>query len=208
MYTMVKSLTGITLQEVESTEKSYLDTKPQMSGNNNLMSAYYLAVLYYTAGDKGKSIEWLQHTIDHTNTAYINVQAYARLLQGFIYYEMEFQSLSKSALQAAQYFVKKHNIKSVYLRNLTSMLSKLQSISLQGELKQFYSVMHAEIQTMYDTELNNEITYFHDFNMLIWLEAKVRNVSYSDVLTKANKENSTIAAGMWAFILLYHMLKA
>lgn len=186
MYMMVKSIKGISANEVSSAEELYLLSHPQPVGNNNLMSAYYMAVLFYCTGNADKCLHWLQLVTEHENVSYTNIQAYCRILMGFIYFELNQPSLAESALNAAGYFMKKQNISSTFLKKCVHICNKLLAAKTKVELKEELKSAEKGIEEMFEKDLNGEVTYFHDFNLMVWCKSKVKNTTYAEELQHLN----------------------
>lgn len=192
MYLMANSLYAISEEEIKEAEHAHLAIKPEPLGNNNLMSAYYLAILFYNAGNTEKAIEWFNHAIDHKNTTYTNVQAYCRILIALIHYEQDNLSLLESSLQSAQYFIKKHNLTSPYLKTCISLISKLPACANNAERKEMLQNAIAVITELYTTEFKGEITYFHDFSMTTWCKSRLNGSTYSFELISGTKQPVTV----------------
>lgn len=186
MYLMVKSMNGITVAEVSMAEELYQSAQPQPVGNNNLMSAYYLSVLFYYTGNLDKCLYWLQQVTEHENVSYTNIQAYCRVLMGFIYFEMQQNTLAESALNAAGYFMKKQNISSTFLKKCMQICNKLMAAGTKKEMKEELQQAEKNIEEMFAKDLNGETTYFHDFNLLIWCRSKFNNTTYAEELQQMN----------------------
>lgn len=187
MYLLVNSLHGNSEQDILAAEQHYLETNPEPAGNNNLMSSYYLAILFYGVNEFDKALEWFNKTAEHKKTSFLNVQAYSRILCAYIYYDLDSPSLVESTLQSAQYFIKKNNLPSNYLKQCMIMLNRLQDCAKGADTKIQLKKMHETITEMYTGELRNENTYFHDLNLAVWCNAKLEGRSYGEQLVIENK---------------------
>ncbi len=195
MCLVVNSLTGNTKDAVYDAEQHYLATKPESAGNNNLMSSYYLAILFYSVNEPDKALEWLNTTMEHKKTSFINVQAYCRIVCAHIYYDLDAPSLMESSLQSAQYFIKKNNLPSNYLKQCIMLLNKLKDCPKGAETRAQLKKMQETINELYVTELKNENTYFHDFNLAVWCNAKLQGRTYGEQLVSEHKkEQAAVAA--------------
>lgn len=179
MYLMVKSLENITEQEVTEVEKLYVDRKPESRGDNNLMSTYYLAVLFYCVNNKEQCLEWLEQAVRHTNTNLKNVQAYCRLLMAFVYFDLKQISLAESTLRAVEYFMKKENIVSPFLKETIAVSKKILLLSEAETQANSILLAHDKIEELYGKHFEQEATYYHDFNLLLWCKSKLNNSSYA-----------------------------
>ncbi|MDW8418935.1 MAG: hypothetical protein RML37_05935 [Chitinophagales bacterium] len=184
MYLMVKSISGITAQEVRNAEAMYLNTNPQPAGNNNLMSAYYLAILYYCVGERDKSIFWLEQVTQYKNVSYINVQAYCKILMAYLYMESKQVSLAVSNIHAATYFMRKHKISSPFLRGCLQIANKLVSALGKNQFRILLEGCEQKFAELFTRELRGEVTYFHDFNLMLWSRAMRQGTSYAKELQK------------------------
>lgn len=194
MYLLVNSLRGNTREDVWAAEKHYLETNPEPAGNNNLMSSYYMAILFYGVNEPDKALEWFNKTAEHKKTSFLNVQAYSRILCAYIYYDLDSPSLVESTLQSALYFIKKNNLPSNYLKQCVALLNKLLDCPKGSETKTQLQRMYEVITEMYGTELRNENTYFHDLNLAVWCLAKLQAHSYGEQLILENQKPEAVPA--------------
>lgn len=191
MVLMVNSVNKIAEDEVLAAEKHYLATNPEATGNNNLMSAYYIGILFFGAGRTDKALQWFTLCQEHKNTTFLNVQAYCRILSAIAHYSHNTPSLMESAIQSAIYFTKKNNLASPFLRSAISLLQKLQTQATARQQKAFFEETLPTIQEMYNS-FNGEITYFHDFDLRLWWKSKINNSTYGIQLThQADKTPET-----------------
>lgn len=187
MYLMANSLYSINMEEILEAESAYESLKPDLLGNNNLMTSYYIAILFYNAGNTEKAIKWFNLAMDHKNATYTNVQAYCRILIALIHYEEDNLSLLDSSLQSAQYFIKKNNLQSAYLKSCITLLGKLPSCASNTERKEMLQTAIVTFNELNTTEFKGEITYFHDFGMATWCSSRLNLTTYSHELILANK---------------------
>lgn len=173
-------------KEIEEAEKHYLRTSVELSGNNNLFSTYYLGILNFGNGDFDKALPWIQKTIAHENTTYINVQAYCRIVAALIHYEQNNFSLLESSLQNMNYFMKKNNFNTPYLKNVALLISKLTSLTSENEKEKQFKKIIEEVTEMNRTELKNSHSYFHTLDMVVWAQSKMNKVSYAEQLVKSS----------------------
>jgi|GEM_PF-3713418 len=193
MVLMVNSINKISEDEVLAAEKHYLQTNPELLGNNNLMSSYYMAILFFGAGRTDKALEWFTLCQDHKNTTFLNVQAYCRMLAAIVHYSHNTPSLMESAIQSAIYFTKKNNLLSPFLRSAINLLQKLQTQATVRQQKAFFEETLPTVEEMYNS-FNGEITYFHDFDLRLWWKSKIYNSTYGMQLThQADKTPETQA---------------
>jgi hypothetical protein len=187
MYLMANSLYAIDINEILEAESAYEAIKPELLGNNNLMTSYYIAILFYNAGNTERAVKWFNLAIDHKNVTYTNVQAYCRILIALIHYEQDNLSLLDSSLQSAQYFIKKNNLQSGYLKNSIALLSKLPGCVSNADRKEMLQNAITTFNELNTTEFKGEITYFHDFGMATWCSSRLNLTTYSQELISANK---------------------
>lgn len=173
-------------KEIEEAEKHYLQTSIELSGNNNLFSTYYLGILNFGKGDFDKALPWIQKTIAHGNTTYINVQAYCRIVTALIHYEQNNFSLLESSLQNMNYFMKKNNFQTPYLKNVALLISKLTTLSTEKEKEKQFRKIVEDGTEMNHTELKNFQSYFHTLDIVVWAQSKLHKLSYAEQLVKSS----------------------
>ncbi|MCX6199286.1 MAG: hypothetical protein NTY88_08710 [Bacteroidetes bacterium] len=173
-------------KEIVEAEKHYLQSTIELSGNNNLFSTYYLGILNFGNGEFDKALPWIQKTIAHENTTYINIQAYCRIVAALIHYEQNNFSILESSLQNMNYFMKKNNFHTPYLKNVALLISKLTSLSSEKEKEKHFKKIIEVGNEMNETELKNFHSYFHTLDIVVWAQSKVNKLSYAQQLVKSS----------------------
>ncbi len=173
-------------KEIEEAEKHYLQSSIELLGNNNLFSCYYLGVLNFGNGEFDKALPWIQKTMAHENTTYINVQAYCRIVSALIHYEQNNFSLLESSLQNMNYFMKKNNFHTPYLKNVALLISKLTSLTSEKEKEKHFKKIIEEVSEMNRVELKGEQSYFHSMDIVVWAQSKLNKLSYAEQLVKSS----------------------
>ncbi len=183
--TVLSQQRELTTQEILDAETNLLNCANPLLGNNNLMSCFYLSILFYVVNERDKALHWLQQAIDHEKVSLPTVQAYARLLCALIHYDQNNYSLMESALNNTQYFIKKNEVSAEYLKQMVSWFSKLpyaDSTEKTALLKQMLSWLEKTNAERKD----DEFTYLFDFNLLFWCRSNLNKTSYAYEL-RANK---------------------
>ncbi|HLP21803.1 MAG TPA: hypothetical protein VK174_15930 [Chitinophagales bacterium] len=168
--------------EVLDAENNLLACNNPLIGNNNMMSCFYLSILFYVVGDRDKCLHWLEKTIAHENVSFMAVPAYARLLVALVHYEQNNLSLMESALNNTQYFIKKNNIVSDYLKQVISYLSKLQHGLPKTEKQELLADMLPWLEKVNQERRQEDFNYLLDFNLLIWCRACLNKTTYAEEL--------------------------
>lgn len=171
--------------EIEEAEKYYLQSAVELSGNNNLFSTYYLGVLNLGIGKFDKALDWIHKTIAHENTTYINVQAYCRIVAAIIHFEQNNFSLMESSLQNMNYFMKKNNFQTPYLKNVALLISKLSSLNSAAEKEKHFKKIIVEVNELNRVELKGESSYFHTLDTVVWATSKLNKVGYAVQLVES-----------------------
>lgn len=185
MYLLVKSPQGITAAEVLQAEGQHVATTPEKMGNNALMSSFYLAILFYTVNHRDKALEWFNNTVDHTNTSFANVQAYSKLIAALLHFEQGNISLLISGLQSVQYFMKKHGLTSAFLKHCIAVLQPLGHKEGRAAVNRQLEEIENAIDQFMTTGFQQEITYFHDFDLRLWARAQRTGKPYAEWLRES-----------------------
>jgi hypothetical protein len=113
------------------------------------------------------------------------VQAYCRIIAALIHYEQNNFSLMESSLQNMNYFMKKNNFNTPYLKNIAALISKFATLtSLQQQQKHYKKIIEI-VTEMNWTELKGESSYFHTLDMVVWAKSKLNGVSYAQQLVNS-----------------------
>jgi len=172
-------------REIYEAEKYYLETGIELSGNNNLFSCYYLGILFLGIRQFDKSLLWLQKTIDHENTTFINVQAYCRIVAALVHYEQNNLSLAQSVMQNLSYYMKKSNFQVTYLKTCSMLVTKLLSATTKPEREKRLQNIVEVVSDLDAKELKGEHSYFHTLYLSVWATGQLNGVSYAEQLVKS-----------------------
>lgn len=195
MYLTVLSLKReLSKEEVLHAETNLVACNNPLLGNNNLMSCFYLSILFYVVNERDKALLWLQHTIDHEKVSLPVVQAYARLLCALIHYEQNNLSLMESALNNVQYFMKKSELQSDYLKQMYTWFIKLGNASAKNQKKQLIAEMNDWCEKANSERREDDFNYLFDFNLLYWCKSYLNNSSYAQELRAAKRKTAEVIA--------------
>ena len=184
-----KSLYQVLGKEIIEAEKYYLQSPIELSGNNNLFSCLYLGILFFGQQHYDKALFWIQKTIDHENTTYINVQAFCRIIAALVHYEQNNFTLLESSLQNMNYFMKKNNFQTIYLKNIALLILKLTTLTTVAEKEKHFKKIVDTVNDMNRTELKGETSYFHTLDIAVWAKSKLNRTTYAAQLVKSQGEH-------------------
>lgn len=185
LYLQEKSQYQVLRKEIIEAEKYYTESTIELSGNNNLFTCNYLGILNFGIGKFDNAMNWIQKTMAHENTTYINVQTYCRIIAALIHYEQHNYTLMESSLQNMNYFMKKNNFHSTYLKNISHLLSKLITLNSEKEKQLHFQKMADSVNEMNRVELKGEVSYFHTLDIAVWAKSKLNGVAYAEQLVKS-----------------------
>ncbi len=193
--TVVSQHRELSKMEILLAETNLLSCANPLMGNNNLMSCFYLAILFYVVGERDKTLTWLQKTIAHEKVNLPLVQAYARVLVALVYYEQENLSLTESTLNNVTYFMKKNEISSEYLKQAISALTRLQTLPDKDEKKAILTELGEWVEEATRERTEDDYNSLFDFNLLFWCKSYLNKTTYARELRAYKAQTTTNQAG-------------
>lgn len=187
--TVLSQQRELSQQEILNAETNLLNCANPLMGNNNLMSCFYLSILFYVVSERDKAMHWLQQAIAHEKVSLPVVQAYARLLCALIHYDQQNHSLMESALNNTQYFIKKNEINADYLKQATAWFTKLPYAD-STERTAVLNQMNTWLEKANSERKQDEFTYLFDFNLLFWCRSYLHKTTYATELRAAKVQAS------------------
>ncbi len=169
---------GLTIvNEVTGWLKQY---EGRINKSEELKVIYLIAYLYFGAGEKDKSLKWLNRILSDKSESRQDYKAFARILNMIIHYELGNYDNLDYEYQSAKRFFKKsdrlYKIESLILKSIC----KLPGFAERKELTSYLDLLAHELMSVYKKEdFGNASEYFDIFS---WIESLSGKLSFSEAV--------------------------
>lgn len=144
---------------------------------------YFLGISNFVLGDYDKCIYWMGKIINlEKSDLSQDYQCYARIVYLISYYELNYLDSLEYALKSAYHFISKKERVYKYENIILKYLRRSFKIKSHQELNDMFKEMKFEMEKIFDDPF--EQNAFDAFNILPWLESKIKNESMLDILKK------------------------
>lgn len=142
---------------------------------------YFLSAANFFLEDFEKCIYWNGKIFNLGKTDLSeDYQCFARIIQLISFYEMKYTDSMEYALKTAYHFISKKSRVYNYENIIQKYLRKSFRIKTDIELSEMFGEMKFELDKIIDD--NFEKNAFDAFNIIPWLESKIRKIPISQVL--------------------------
>ena len=157
----------------------------RINKSEELKVIYSIAYLYFGAGEKEKSLKWLNRILSDKSESRQDYKAFARILNMIIHYELGNYDNLEYEYQSAKRFLKKsdrlYKIESLILKSVC----KLPGFAERKALIEHLELFEYELRNVYKKEnFGNASEYFDIFS---WIESLSGKVSFSDSVRAKSK---------------------
>lgn len=142
---------------------------------------YFLSSSNFTQGEFEKCIYWTGKIFNLSTTDLSeDYQCYAKIIQLISYYELGYTNSMEYALKSAYHFISKRKRVYKYENIIQKYLRKSFRIKTNKELQDMFREMKQELEEIFHDEY--ERNAFDAFNILPWLESRIRGISTIQVI--------------------------
>ncbi len=182
--------------DFENLEKLIMECEKDFGSYESKMNLHYRIILYYFLGisnfvmDKyEKSIYWLGKIINIGKTNFSqDYQCYSRIVYLISYYELGYYDSMEYALKSAYHFLSKREKVYKYENIILQYLRRSFRINSKKELGCMFEDMKRDLEKIVNDPF--EQNAFDAFNILYWLESKIKNISVAQVMKDVRSETS------------------
>ncbi|HMS35484.1 MAG TPA: hypothetical protein PKC91_15490, partial [Ignavibacteria bacterium] len=142
---------------------------------------YFLGISSFVLDQYEKSIYWIGKIINIGKTDFSqDYQCYSRIVYLICYYELGYYDSLEYALKSAYHFLSKREKVYKYENIILQYLRRSFRINSPKELAGMFKDMKRDLEKIVNDPF--EQNAFDAFNILYWLESKVRKVSVAEVM--------------------------
>lgn len=150
---------------------------------------YFLGISSFVLDQYEKSIYWIGKIINIGKTNFSqDYQCYSRIVYLICYYELGYYDSLEYALKSAYHFLSKREKVYKYENIILQYLRRSFRISSQKQLAEMFEEMKRDLEKIADDPF--EQNAFDAFNILYWLDSKIKNISVAEVMKKQLKVKS------------------
>ena len=147
---------------------------------------FNVAVVYFALGDFTKSLHWLNRLLNDTHLdANQDIHAFARILDLVVHLEMGNKELIPYTLRSVQRYL---DVRKRMFRFETVFLDFIKKIArARNEEDKQTSYIELQEELKHIAEDAYEKQVFEQFDFQSWVESKIRNVPFADVVREKIK---------------------
>jgi hypothetical protein len=182
-------LTGYLIScDFENLEKQLLECEKDFGPYESKMNPQFRITLYYFLGISNfvldqyeKSIYWIGKIINIGKTDFSqDYQCYSRIVYLICYYELGYYDSLEYALKSAYHFLSKREKVYKYENIILQYLRRSFRINSPKELAGMFADMKRDLEKIVNDPF--EQNAFDAFNILYWLESKIKNITVAEVM--------------------------
>ena len=175
------------LNLVEPIETGLKKFRGAMSKVREAYFFFNIAVVYFALGDFTKSLHWLNRLLNDTHLdANQDIHAFARILDLVVHLEMGNKELIPYTLRSVQRYL---DIRKRMFRFETVFLDFIKKIArARSEEDKQISYIELQEELKHIAEDAYEKQVFEQFDFQSWVESKIRNVPFADVVREKLKK--------------------
>lgn len=178
-------------REPEKLKELVTETSNELSKYESRMPFQLRFIIYYFLGtsnfvisDFDKTIYWLGKIINSEKSAESeDYQSHSRIVNLLCYYEQKYFDSLEYVLKSTYHYLSKRKRIFKYENIILSYLRKSFRIKTERELYQMFDEMYYELKKIVNDPF--EKNAFDTFNILYWLESKIKKIPLNEILKNA-----------------------
>lgn len=151
---------------------------------NKVREAFFLfnvSVLYFAKGDLTLSLQWMNRLLNDTALdANQEIYAFARIFDLVVHLEMGNNTLLPYALKSVQRYLDKRKRMFRFETIFLDFIRKISKATNEKEILESYNHLHKELLQLKEDHF--ERTVFEYFDFIAWVESKLQNITFADVI--------------------------
>ncbi|MEO8446257.1 MAG: hypothetical protein ABI528_02115 [bacterium] len=146
---------------------------------------YFMSISNFVRDEFDKCIYWNAKIFNLGKTDLSeDYQCYARIIQLISYYELGYIDSMEYALKSAYHFISKKKKAYKYESIIQKYLRRSFRIKTDKELTEMFREMTNELEVIFEDEYEKHA--FDAFNILYWLESKLKKIPLIEILRQKN----------------------
>lgn len=170
-------------KQVSECEKEMLYYEDKINPQFRITLYYFLGVSHFVMENYEKSIYWLGKIINFGRTNFSqDYQCYSRIVFLICYYELGYYDSMEYALKSAYHFLSKRDKVYKYENIILHYLRKSFRINSVKDLGEMFIDMKRDLEKIIQDPF--EKNAFDAFNILYWLESKIKNKPVAEIMKR------------------------
>lgn len=168
------------LNYIGETEKNHALYADKLTKEQGLIFAYHTAYAHFGCGEYKQAMKVLNELINDNETMLRqDIYSFARVLNMFIHYELDNQSLLAYHVNSTKRILSKSDRNYVIESYLIESIQKLNRCQTKIERTEHFKSMQKDIQTMMTNHREKVILEYFDLGL--WIDAKLKGVTMNDL---------------------------
>jgi hypothetical protein len=144
---------------------------------------YYMAYLYFGAGQHSKALQWLNRVInDNENDLRQDLYGYARLFNIVVHYELGNSDLLEYTIKSTSRYLQKRMRDFEVEKLILEQFKKLIRIRTAVERKEQFIDFRKKLNELAKHEDGNALLRYFDFNA--WIVSKLEQAPFEDAFNR------------------------
>ncbi len=171
---------------------SDLDKYLEYIDNQQRLAIYYnMAYLHFGANQYELALDWMNRLLNDPDLkTREDIHCFGRILNLFIHYELENDKLLEYITKSTYRFLYKRKRLFKVESLILDFLKKFPDWTSPSEIKNGYQTFISDLAPLKKDEYESRAFEYFDFHS--WLQAKIENVSFEDVMIQLNPSNQTV----------------
>jgi len=163
--------------ETENKHALYTD---KLTKEQELIFAYHTAYAHFGCGEFKQAMKILNALINDNETMLRqDIYSFARVLNMFIQYELDNQSLLSYHINSTKRILSKSDRNCVIESYLIDTIQKLNRLTVRSERIEFFNIMKSDIENMLTNSKEKVILEY--FDLILWINAQLERKTMNDL---------------------------
>lgn len=173
---------------VPDIEAGIKNLKEKINKEAVVLFAFNISYLYFGAGDFDNSLKWLNKIInDKELNIREDIQCFARIINILVHYELNNFDLIDYIIKSTKRYLSGKNKLLKFEQTFLSYIKKLINSKNDKDKMYVYEQMLSELSAL--SKDDSEINLNEYFDFISWLESKIKNKKFQDVVKAKNSKN-------------------
>jgi hypothetical protein len=171
-------------------EKGIEEYKPLMNEQIFSVWCFNVSLMYFFSEEYKTSLKWLNNIINETfDRLRTDFTLSITLMRMILHYELQNESIYPYLLRSSYRRISKMDYNPVITSPLLSGIKLLFDATDKKKIVKSLKYIHENLTALSSNDDFNRLMNF--FDVTHWLDSKIKNVSFAQIIQEANRENSS-----------------
>jgi hypothetical protein len=163
---------------------------PKLDRHTILIFYYKIACLYFGAGNFKEAVKWLNKIINEKEIALReDIHSFARILRLISYFELRDEELVEYNIKSTYRFLLKKGTLQRYQNLILNFLRNSKRFDTQKKILCAFSELKSEMHKLQNSRYERRAFLY--FDIISWLESKIKNRPVEDIIKEKRKKVNT-----------------